>query len=138
MLWFAVPFKGHLAQEVKSISHGVISHVALHRMLEKAFSNISTSRNTLQQTHKPFDSDPTCCTSRHKSTQALRQHTHTQPQRFLPMAASHLLDAEAEVEDAVGSVAFSVGPPHLSDKAGECLAQTRCLQGQQVTLHPRT
>lgn len=37
--------------------------------------------------------------------------------------ASHLLDAEAEVEQAVRGVGLPVGPFHLVDEAAESVAQ---------------
>lgn len=42
------------------------------------------------------------------------------------MCRSHLLNAEAEVEQAVGGVRLSIRPFHLSDEAREAAVQFRC------------
>ena len=43
-----------------------------------------------------------------------------------------LLETEAEVEEAVGGVARSVGPAHLADEARQGLVELRDAQGEET------
>lgn len=47
---------------------------------------------------------------------------------------SYFLNPEAEVEQAVGGVGFSVGPFHLSDEAAQTVAELGRGAAQQILL----
>lgn len=53
------------------------------------------------------------------------------------MQHSHLLDAQAEIEDAVRGVAVASGAAGLADKARKGTAQLSGTQGEQVPLQPQ-